>query len=89
VKTTSSPQFVTATNTTSTAVNLSGTLIIQSGARDFAQTSDCGTSLAPGAHCTISVTFTPLGVGQFTAYLELHVSTGVSPTGITLTGSGF
>jgi len=30
---------------------------------DFTQTNTCGSSLAPGAHCTVSVTFTPQAGG--------------------------
>ncbi|HLW88580.1 MAG TPA: choice-of-anchor D domain-containing protein [Terriglobales bacterium] len=88
VKTTSPPKTIIATNTTSKAVSLSGIGIMNSGAVDFAQTSDCGTTLGPGSQCTISVTFTPKATGPFSANLVLHVSGGVSPTAVNLTGTG-
>lgn len=30
---------------------------------DYAETTDCGASLAPGSHCTLTVTFTPKIIG--------------------------
>jgi hypothetical protein len=87
-KTTSQPLTITATNTSFSSVTISGISIIGSGARDFAQTSNCVTTLAAGAHCTITITFTPLAQRQFTANLLVHVSGGLSPTQISLNGFG-
>lgn len=33
---------------------------------DFAQTNDCGSTLAPGHTCTVKVTFTPTAAGART-----------------------
>ena len=60
VSTTSAAQTVTVTNTGTAAATLSGVLL--SG--DFSQTNTCGTSLAVGASCTVSVKFTPTAHGQ-------------------------
>jgi hypothetical protein len=84
---TSSSLPITATNTTSKNVTVSEAAIINSGAQDFSQTNDC-TTLAPGASCTVTVVFTPLVAKSVIATLVLHISGGVNPTGITLTGTG-
>jgi hypothetical protein len=36
---------------------------VASGATDFAQSNNCGGTLAPGAYCTISMLFTPSALG--------------------------
>ena len=50
---------MTLTNTGSTALDI--TSLSVSG--DFAQSNACGSSLAPGKSCTISVTFKPTAIG--------------------------
>jgi len=46
----------TLTNSGATAASIKG-LQVGHGSDSFNQTSDCGTSLAPGASCTVTVTF--------------------------------
>jgi hypothetical protein len=36
---------------------------VDTGAGDFTQTNDCGSAIAPGATCTVSVTFKPTTIG--------------------------
>ena len=60
----SAPQTVTVKNTGAGALNLAVSLspsIDQGGplSADFLESNNCGTSLAPGASCTISATFEP------------------------------
>ena len=62
--TTSPPQTVALANTGDATLNISG--ITASG--DFAQTNNCGTSVAAGSGCTISVTFTPTREGRVRAH---------------------
>jgi len=88
VGTTSAPLTITATNTISTTVDFSGVTITEGGPKNFTQTNICGTSLAPGGQCVISVTFTPLSEGTQSATLSLNVTGGASPTAITLNGFG-
>jgi hypothetical protein len=57
-------------------------------AGEFAETNACGTSLAPGASCTISVTFTPRRAGNSTAWLIVSDDGGGSPQRVTLWGVG-
>ncbi len=59
VNSTSPSQNFTMTNTGTGPLTITG--IGSSG--EFAQTNDCGSSLAIGANCTISVTFSPLAEG--------------------------
>ncbi|HEY6336997.1 MAG TPA: hypothetical protein VIW68_00745 [Candidatus Sulfotelmatobacter sp.] len=88
VKTSSSGIVITATNTTSKSATISKFTLSASGAQDFKLSNDTCTILGPGAQCSITVTFAPLVVGPHTAYLQLIVSGGVSPTPITLNGTG-
>jgi trimeric autotransporter adhesin len=58
---------------------------------DFAQTSNCPISpntLAPGASCKISVTFTPTVVGARTGTLTVNDDASNSPQTAQLSGSG-
>jgi len=84
VSTTSSPQTITLTNTASGA--LTPLLINPSG--DFAQTNTCGSSVAAGSSCTISVTFTPTTTGSRTGTLTLTDNAAGSPQTVTLSGTG-
>jgi hypothetical protein len=49
---------------------------------DFSQTNNCGTSVAAGGRCTISVTFTPATRGTRTASLRLTDNAAVPLTGM-------
>jgi hypothetical protein len=79
---------------TVTVTNLGNALPIQSivigGANpgDFAQTNNCGSGLAAGASCTISVTFTPTVVGSRSATININDSDPTSPQQVTLSGTG-
>ena len=86
VGTTSAAQTVTLTNNSSTALSISS-IAASSG---FAETNDCGTSLAAGANCTLSVTFAPTTFGQLTGTVTLTdtASSGSTQT-INLKGKGF
>jgi hypothetical protein len=56
---------------------------------DFAQTNNCVGLLAPGASCSISVTFAPNGIGTRTAEIVVNAAgdTG-APTALYLSGTG-
>jgi alpha-tubulin suppressor-like RCC1 family protein len=79
VGTTSAAQTITLTNTGGAVLNIVS--IVVGG--DFAQTNNCGVSLAVGANCTISVTFTPTAVGTRTGSLTFG-----SPNAINISGTG-
>jgi len=87
VGTTSAAQTVTMTNHGYRTVNV-GFGLRGSNPGDFAQTNTCGNSLAAGASCTISVTFTPQAKGSRTATLNVVDNGGGSPQVVTLKGFG-
>ena len=66
---TSPARKVTLTNTGTASLSISAIAITGADLGDFAQTHTCGASLAAGASCTISVTFTPTTTGTRTASL--------------------
>ncbi len=84
VGTISAPQTVTISNPASVSFNIAG--IVSSG--DFSQTNDCGASLAAGAHCAITVSFSPTASGLETGTITLSDSTKTNPTAIPLSGTG-
>jgi Right handed beta helix region/Abnormal spindle-like microcephaly-assoc'd, ASPM-SPD-2-Hydin len=55
---------------------------------DFSQTSTCGSTLAVGANCSISVTFTPSAGGSRTGSLSVSDNASPSTQTVSLTGTG-
>ncbi|MBC3839933.1 choice-of-anchor D domain-containing protein [Streptacidiphilus sp. 4-A2] len=55
---------------------------------DFSQSNTCGSSLAAGASCTVSVTFTPTAAGTRTGTLSVASNDPASPLTVPLTGTG-
>lgn len=85
VGTTSPTQSVTVTNNLATALSI--TSISTSG--DFGQTNTCGSSLAAGASCTVSVTFTPQQTGTRAGTITLSDNAPIgNPQTVSLTGNG-
>jgi hypothetical protein len=80
----SAPQTITISNPAGVSFNI--TRIAASG--NFSQTNDCGASLAAGAHCAITVTFSPNGTGLESGKIMLSDSTKTSPVTIPLSGTG-
>src|SRR5947207_13520633 len=79
---TKTPKSVTLTNTGNAALNITG--IAASG--DFNQTNTCGSSVAAGASCTISITFTPASGGNRTGTLTITDNATESPESVALSG---
>jgi Abnormal spindle-like microcephaly-assoc'd, ASPM-SPD-2-Hydin/Beta-propeller repeat len=88
IGTTSAAQTVTLKNTSTGAVNNIVVSITGASASLFAKTSACPATLAAGASCTISVTFTPTAIGIVSATLSVADSFAGSPQTATLTGTG-
>ena len=84
VGTTSAPQTITISNPAGVSFNI--TNIVASG--NFTQTNDCGASLAAGAHCTITVSFSPTSTGLDSGAITLSDSTPSSPVAVPLSGTG-
>jgi hypothetical protein len=85
--TTSAAQTVTLSNTGSAALAVASVSITG----DFSQTNNCGSSVAVGDSCTISVTFTPTAAGARTGTLTVtdnsNGAAGSTQT-VSLTGTG-
>jgi len=81
---TTTAQPITLSNYGDTALNIIG--ITPSG--DYAESNNCGSSLAAGASCTISVAFTPSARGPRTGTLSLTDNATGSPQSVSLTGTG-
>ena len=81
---------LTLKNTGTASLTFSQITIGGTNAADFKETSGCGTSLAVGASCTVSVKFTPSVKGSRTAALSIYDNDGYqnSPQVVSLTGTG-
>lgn len=86
--TSSLPLNITMSNVGSTAVSVTKIGITGTRATSFSQTNNCGTSLAGGANCTITVTFTPQLKGLLKANVSVTDNGGGSPQIVGLTGTG-
>jgi sugar lactone lactonase YvrE len=84
----SAAQTATLTNTGNAALTITGITLSGANASVFADTNNCGSSLAAGANCTISVVFTPTSAGAATATLSIADNASGSPQTSSLTGTG-
>ncbi len=84
VGSTSAAQTVTLTNTGGQSAT---GLTIASGSPRFAATNACGTQIAAGASCTVSVTYAPSVTGNDNANLTITYAGG-TPLTVAMTGSG-
>ena len=84
VDSTSSAQPVTVTNPGSSAVSMSSIGVTG----PFSESNNCGTSLAAGASCTVSVSFAPTAAGAATGTLSVNSSAPGSPLTVALSGTG-
>jgi hypothetical protein len=92
VGTAAAAQAVTVKNSGTAALSLSGTglgiTVTGTNATSFTQANTCGTSLAVGASCAITVTFKPAAAGALTAAVSIADNAPGSPQKIALTGTG-
>jgi hypothetical protein len=86
--TTSTAQTVTLSNPGSAALTITSISITGANAAQFAQTSTCGATLAAGANCVISITFTPSAVASYSAAISVADNATGSPRSVPLTGAG-
>jgi hypothetical protein len=87
VNSTSRAKTATFTNTGTLALTVSSVTPTGTNASDFTVSGCAGTSLQPGASCTLSITFAPKVVGTNSA--TIAVLTGVSVSrSLTVTGTG-
>jgi len=71
VGTTSSAETVVLANKGSAPLVIGSMTVAEATGRDFVQTNTCGSSLAPGASCTIEIRFTPRAMGTRTAVINV------------------
>lgn len=84
VGTSSAPQIITLSNPSNVSFDIAS--IAATG--DFSETNDCGASLAPAAHCAVTVTFTPTATGLESGVVTFTDSTRISPVAIPVSGTG-
>lgn len=84
VGSTSSPQTVTLTNTGGAPLSIGSISVLG----DFAETNDCGLSVAASSTCQIEITFTPTVAGNRTGTLTVVYTAAGSPQAISLSGAG-
>ncbi len=89
----SAPQTVTLTNTgqstlTFTGGNAKGITVTGADKGDYSQTNNCGKSVAVGASCSITVTFTPQDGGTRSADVTITDNTEGGMQSVSLTGVG-
>jgi hypothetical protein len=86
---TSAPKTETVTNNQKATLDITSIAISGADASNFTETgTTCGSTLAAGAKCTITVTFTPSATGARSATLDITDSALTSPQTAKLTGTG-
>jgi hypothetical protein len=84
----SAPETVTVNNTGNSALSITSITITGANASDFSETDTCGTSVAAGGNCTMSLTFTPSASGIRTASVTITDNASGSPQTVSLSGNG-
>jgi dienelactone hydrolase len=84
---TQAAKVLTLTNLAA-SLSMTGIAIAGTNAGDFTQSNSCPSSLGPGAHCTINVTFKPTQLGPSTASLTVTDSGTGGSQSVPLTGFG-
>ena len=77
----------TLTNTGTASVQIGTISFNGANPGDFSKTTTCGSTLAIGANCTITVTFNSSTAGTFTAALNVATNAAGSPQSVNLTGT--
>jgi hypothetical protein len=88
VGTSSAAQLVRVTNTGAVALPITGITLAGANPAQFSKTTTCGTSVAIGTSCTISVVFKPTVKGSKTATLNVNAGGGAGTQTVSLSGTG-
>jgi len=88
VGTKSAQQTATLTNVGASALPINKISITGVNAASFGEANSCGTKLAAGASCAISVNFAPKTSGSLVAVLSVSYKGTASPQTVGLSGSG-
>jgi hypothetical protein len=86
VNTSSAGKTVLVTNDENTTLDIGSVTLGGTDPGDFSLKSACGSSLLPGAYCTLTVTFEPTTTGTRTATLSIVDGAGTQT--VSLTGVG-
>jgi predicted dienelactone hydrolase len=79
----------TLTNTGSSALTMDAPTVTGTNPGEFTVTANtCGTSVAAGASCTLTVTFKPVSVSSYSAVLNINDGSTDSPQLVALAGRG-
>jgi hypothetical protein len=84
VGSTSQPLSITLTNSGTGALSIASI----TASADFGETNTCSLTLAAGATCTISVTFTPAASGTANGAISITDNAVDSPQTVSLSGNG-
>lgn len=85
---TSAAQQISLTNVTAQPISVSSIALSGTNASDFSESDTCTPSVAAGATCSISITFTPAQIGPRTASITITDDGIASPQSIALNGTG-
>jgi subtilase family serine protease len=85
---TSAAQTVTLTNTGTGSLSITSIGLTGTNPGDYSDTYTCGSSLAAGANCSISVKFAPTATGTRSATVSIVDNASGSPHSISLIGTG-
>ena len=86
---TSAPQALTVTNTSTVTMTVSTYLFSGTNASEFSLSGKtCSTSLAAGASCTLSIVFKPTATGTASASLVATDNATGSPQSVPVSGTG-
>ncbi len=88
LRTSSAAKTVTLKNSGTATLGITSIGITGSSSKNFTETNTCGSSLAAGLSCTISVVFAPVSGGAITADLSVSDDAAGSPQTVALGGSG-
>ena len=84
---TSGPQTISLSNTGRYPLHILSVWTTGSNAAEFAVSTSCGSTVADGATCNLTVTFSPAVLGSRTATLNLTDDANGSPQTVSLTGT--
>jgi hypothetical protein len=88
VNSTSASQSVTLTNSGNVALTISSISVAGVNKSDFSLTNTCGSGVAAGGNCTVSVMFTPTTSGSRNGSVQITDDAAGSPQAVTLSGTG-
>jgi hypothetical protein len=86
--TTSAQQSAMLTNSGNAALTINGIGVVGENPGSFKESTTCGSTLAAGANCAISIAFAPSSEGSYLATLSVSDNATGSPHTVELAGAG-